>query len=228
MERSMPTAGVEAPTSVGMRVAGLASVASAVIAAVAVILLILMFGAFGAGATSAGQAVGAINDVLTLVAYLLAAPGVVATWALLRQRRPVLAGIGALLALGAIAAIVVLQWQLVSGALTFDQQIGPVSVAFLILGAWFVLSAHIGAGLLPYGVGIGVMAALYFGYPVLAFRLGIPFVEEVALDRRHQSQEGAGRPSGRGSCTCVNSMGCASWRQRMVPSMPARTRAVGR
>ena len=44
-----------------MRVAGLASV-----------MLMLMFSAFGLGATSAGQAVGAINDALTLVAYLLA------------------------------------------------------------------------------------------------------------------------------------------------------------
>ena len=61
---------------------------------------------------------------------------------------------------------------MVTGALTFEQQIGPVSVAFLALGAWFVLSAYIGAGLLPYGVGIGVLAALYVGYPLLAFRLG--------------------------------------------------------
>jgi hypothetical protein len=172
MERTMLTAGADAPTSLGMRLAGLASVASAAIAAVAVILLMLMFGAFSLGATSAGQTVGAINDVLTLVAYLLAAPGVLATGAILRHRRPVLVSIGVLMAIGAIAVVVVLQWQLVSGVLTFDQQIGPVSVAFLILGAWFVLSAHIGVGLLPYGVGIGVSAALYIGYPVLAYRLG--------------------------------------------------------
>lgn len=172
MERTTLTAGGDAPMSLGMRVAGLASVASAGIAAVAVILLVLMFGAFGLGATSAGKTAGAINDVLTLVAYLLAAPGVLATGAILRHRRPVIVWIGVLTAIGAIGAVVVLQWQLVSGALPFNQQIGPVSVAFLILGAWFVLSAHIGAGLLPYGVGIGVSAAVYVGYPVLAFRLG--------------------------------------------------------
>jgi hypothetical protein len=80
--------------------------------------------------------------------------------------------VGALVALVAIFAIAVLQWQLVTGALTFEQQIGPVSIAFLALGAWFVLSAYLGAGLLPYGVGIGVLAALYVGYPLLAFRLG--------------------------------------------------------
>lgn len=153
-------------------VAGVASLASSAVAAVALVLLVLMFLAFGLGATSAGQAFGAINDALVLVAYILAVPGVLATAEILRSRQPRLAVLGVLVALGAILAIIVLQWQLVTGALTFEQQIGPVSVAFLALGAWFVLSAYIGAGLLPYGVGIGVLAALYVGYPLLAFRLG--------------------------------------------------------
>jgi hypothetical protein len=155
-----------------VRVAGVASLASSAIAAVAVVVLIAMFVAFGLGATSTGQKVGWINDVLTLVAYLLALPGVLATAALLRSRRPGFVVIGALVAVASIAVICVLQWQLVTGALTFDQQIGPVSVAFLALGTWFVLSAYLGAGRLPYGVGIAVLAALYVGYPLLAFRLG--------------------------------------------------------
>ena len=155
----------------GMRLAGFASIASSAIAAVAVILLFAMYLAFGLGARSAGQALGGINDVLILVAYPLAVPGVLATAALLRSRRP-LAVPGAFVAVAAIAAIALLQWQLVTGVLTFEQQIGPVSVAFLVLGGWFVLSAHFGAGLVPYGVGIAVLAALYVGYPLLAFRLG--------------------------------------------------------
>ena len=92
--------------------------------------------------------------------------------AILHARRPGLTTASGLLALAAIAAITVLQWQLVVGGLTFEQQIGAVSVAFLVLGGWFVLSGYIGAGLLPYGVGTGVLAALYIGYPLLAFRLG--------------------------------------------------------
>ena len=153
-------------------VAGAASLASSAIAAVALVLLVLMYLAFGLGATSAGQTFGGINDALILVAYVLAVPGVLATAGMLRSRQPRLAVAGALVALGAIVAITVLQWQLVTGGLTFEQQIGPVSIAFLALGAWFVLSAYMGAGLLPYGVGIGVLAALYVGYPLLAFRLG--------------------------------------------------------
>ena len=158
-------------------VAGVVSLASSAIAAVALVLLALMFLAFGLGATSAGQTFGGINDALVLVAYVLAAPGVLATAEMLRSRQPILAVLGALVALAAIAAITVLQWQLVTGALTFEQQIGSVSVAFLALGAWFVLSAYVGAGLLPYGVGIGVLAALYVGYPLLAFRLGRSLIE---------------------------------------------------
>lgn len=156
----------------GMRLAGLTSIASAAIAAVAVALLLAMFVAFGLGATSAGQTFGGINDRLSLAAYLLALPSVLATAAILRSRGPVLVVLGALVAVAAIAAIAVLQWQLVTGVLTFEQQIGPVSVAFLALGSWFVLSGHLGEGHLPYGVGMGVLAALYIGYPLLAFRLG--------------------------------------------------------
>ncbi len=158
--------------SIWMRVAGAVSLASSAIAAVAVVLLTLMFIAFGLGAMSPGSTIGWVNDVLTLVAYLLALPGVLATAVLLRSRQPGLILVGALIAVASIGVICALQWQLVTGAMTFEQQIGPVTVAFLTLGAWFVLSAHVGADRLGYGIGIGLLAALYVGYPVLAYRLG--------------------------------------------------------
>lgn len=171
-----------------MRVAGVASIASSGIAAVAVALLGAMYGAFAAGATSAGQAFGGINDRLILVAYALAVPGILATaMALSIARRPVVVALGTLLALAAIVAIVVLQWQLVTGTLSFEQQIGPVSVAFLALGVWFVLTGYLGADVLPYGVRLGALAALYVGYPFLAFRLGRWLwrrADEVATDGR--------------------------------------------
>jgi len=49
--------------------------------------------------------------------------------------------------LAAIGVITLLQWQLTIGSLAFEQQIGPVSVAFALRG-WFVLSGYIGGGLL--------------------------------------------------------------------------------
>lgn len=153
-----------------MRLAGTASLASSGIAAVAVILFFAMSGAFAIGSTSTGQALGGLNDRLTLVAYVLAVPGVLATVTVLSARPPIVA-LGAL-ALIAIVAIAVLQWQLIIGALSFEQQIGPVSVAFLALGIWFVATGYVGAGVLPYGVRLGALAALYVGYPLLALRLG--------------------------------------------------------
>ena len=177
-----------ASSRVVIRLAGLASLVSAAVAALAVALLIAMFVAFGLGATATGQAIGAINDALTLVAYVFAAPGVVATMAILRSRRPGLTTACGLLALAAIAAIAVLQWQLVVGGLTFEQQIGPVSVAFVVLGGWFVLSGYLGAGLLPFGVGTAVLAALYIGYPLLALRLGRALSESWQGDRARSAE----------------------------------------
>jgi hypothetical protein len=156
------------------RAAGLASLVSAGVAAAAVILLAGMFAAFGLGATVTGEALGGLNDRLTLVAYLLAAPGVIATWRILGGRRPALVALGAVVALASIVAVVVLQWLLVTGRMTFEEQVGPVSIALMTLGAWFVLSGYLGGrdGRLPYGVGLGIAAMLYVGYPLLAWRLG--------------------------------------------------------
>lgn len=156
------------------RAAGLASLVSAGVAAAAVVLLAGMFAAFGLGATETGQVLGGLNDRLILVAYLLAAPGVIATSRIIGGRRPGLVALGAVVALVSIVAVAVLQWLLVTGGLTFEEQVGPVSVALVTLGAWFVLSGYL-AGRdrrLPYGVRLGIAAMLYIGYPLLAWRLG--------------------------------------------------------
>lgn len=169
-----------------MRLAGIVSLASAAVAAVALVPLMAMFGAFALGATSVGQTFGRLNDGLILIAYVLAAPGVLATSRILKSRHPVFAAVGSLVGLAAIVAIAVLQWQLISGFLTFEAQIGPVSVAFLVLGGWFMLSGYLGAGTLPYGVWIGALAALYIGYPILAYRLGRSLIA-ITGDGRHVS-----------------------------------------
>ena len=144
------------------------SLASSAVAAVALVLLVLMYLAFGLGATSAGQTFGGINDALILVAYVLAVPGVLATAEMLRSRRPRLAVVGALVALGAIVAIAVLQWQLVSGALTFEQQFGPVSIAFspwapgsCYRRTWAPASSHTASG----NSGVGRALRLYVSGP---------------------------------------------------------------
>jgi hypothetical protein len=143
---------------------------SAVIGVAEVALLIAMFAAFGLGVAPEDQPFGTINDALTAIVYLLLAPAVLVLGTALRAASPRLIAVATALGLVSIAAIVVLQVLLVRGDLTFAQQIGPVSVAFLVLGAWFVIVGRIGprAGLRTGGVGLAILAAMYVGYPVWA------------------------------------------------------------
>ena len=156
------------------RLAGQLTIASGVVAAVGVAFLVAMFASFAVGAASIALVFGRINDVLVLVGYLLAAPSALALWAMLRPRAGLPGDLAALVGLAAIAAIVVLQLLLVAGALTFEEQVGPVSLALLVLGAWFVVVGRIAStsGLLPRGAWLGLLAATYVGYPVWAFRIG--------------------------------------------------------
>ncbi len=61
---------------------------------------------------------------------------------------------------------------LVTGVLTFEEQIGPVSIAYLGLGVWLVATGYLGsrARTIPNGARWGLFAALYVGYPFWAVR----------------------------------------------------------
>ena len=156
-----------------LRWGGLTAYASGVIAAVAIVLLVAMFASFAVGATSAGMAFGWINDVLVMVAYALAVPIVVPLHLLLRPTAPRLSALAAVIGMGGFAAIVFLQLLLVVGELTFDEQIGPASIVYLFVAAWFVITGYLGSssGILPRGVLTGILAATYLGYPIWAIWL---------------------------------------------------------
>ncbi len=147
--------------------------ASGVIGAIGLGFLVAMFAAFGAGARSAGMALGWVNDVTGIVTLPLALPGVLALHARVRPRTGAAADALLLVGIGAGGTIVVLQVLLVSGAVTFEEQIGPVSLAFLVLALFFVLYGRLAArsGILPGGTRLGLLAASYAGYPVWAFRI---------------------------------------------------------
>jgi hypothetical protein len=157
-----------------LRLGGLSAYASGVVAAIGLVFLIAMFASFAVGAKSPGLVFGWINDVVGVVGALLMLPLAAALHALLRPQAPLLSGLAVLIGIGAMVAIFLLQLLLVVGALTFQQQIGPVSIAFLVLVAWFVMTGYLGSssGSLPHGVRMGILAATYVGYPIWALWLG--------------------------------------------------------
>lgn len=161
-------------TSTVLRLGGWTAYASGVVSAISWVFLIAMFASFAVGATSPGLVFGRINDVLVVAWGLLALPLTVALHVLLRPHAPILSGLAMMFGIGAIVAIMVLQSLLVVGALTFEEQIGPVSIAFLVLAVWFVMTGYLGSSsrALPHGVRIGLLAATSVGYPIWAFWLG--------------------------------------------------------
>jgi hypothetical protein len=161
--------------------AGRMTIVSGVFSAVGVAFLFVMYASFAIGAQSIGLVFGRINDVLIMIAYLLAIPSALALHELLRLRWPTLSRVLLVIGIGALIAIVILQALLVAEVLTFEQEVGPVSVALLVLGGWFIAMGYLGrsSGLLPHGVRMGILAATYVGYPVWAFWLGRKLIGTV-------------------------------------------------
>jgi hypothetical protein len=155
------------------RAAGFALLASAALGAAGAVCLVGMFAGFAANRRAEGLVLGSINDALAVVTYPLLVPAILVVRPVLRSAYGGAGDVATAVGLGAVAGITGLQLLLVAGVLPFEQQIGPVSVAFLVLGAYFVLLGRAGGTRgLPVGPGLGVAAGLYFGYPLLALRLG--------------------------------------------------------
>jgi hypothetical protein len=74
----------------------------------------------------------------------------------------------------------VLQLLLVTGALSFEEEVGPVLLAYVGLGTWLIVSGRAAErlGVVPGGTRLGVLAAAYVGYPVWAFRIARTLEEE--------------------------------------------------
>lgn len=168
---------IAAPTSFirrRRRVAAGALLLSAPVNAVGVTALITMYIGFAIGERSTAMALGRTNDILGLVGAALMAPAVVEIHALTGPDRRVVRAVLAVVGLGAIATIVWLQFLLVTERLTFEEQIGPVSIAYLAIAVWFVGGGWVAAraGIMPGGARLGALAAAYVGQPWWAYRWG--------------------------------------------------------
>ena len=158
------------------RIAGYAALASGLLGIPMVLTLVAMYAGFAMGPDARPLALrlGAINDALAIAVYGLVLPVVPAMHVLVREtgntRSLLLAAIGAV----GIVVTMILQWMLVTGVLTFEQQIVPVSLALLGVGVWIVGTGILArrSGFLPTGVRDGLLGASYLGYPVWALKVG--------------------------------------------------------
>jgi hypothetical protein len=165
------------------RLAGASLRASGVVGGVGLAFLVGMFAAFAAGARSTGMTLGWVNDVTGVITLPLALPGVLALHRRMRPEAGAAADALLVVGLGAGGTIVVLQVLLVAGVVPFEQQIGPVSLAFLVLAVWFVLFGRLATrlGVAPGGARLGLLAASYAGYPVWAFRMAQALESEAEI-----------------------------------------------
>lgn len=148
------------------RLAGWCAYASGIVSILGIVFLIAFF--------TLGGVFGPLNDLAVIVHYVLMLPIALAVQQLVRPHGPVLSLVATLVGIAGMLAVIVLQALLVAGVLPFSRQIGMVSIAFLVVLVWFVLTGYLGRStdLLPKGVLLHVLAGLYVGYPVWAFSLG--------------------------------------------------------
>ncbi len=118
---------------------------------------------------------GRLNDICVLIQYLLALLIPLALHQLLKARAPFLSKLAMLIGIVGMMAVVVLQLLLIVGVLSFSEQVGPVTIALVVVvGAWLMITAYLGRStrnLLP-SLFVSFLVALYFGYPLWAFLLG--------------------------------------------------------
>ena len=155
------------------RVAGWAALASSVVAAIGVVFILLLYAGMLTGATAL-LPFGPANDVCVIVQYLLALPVALALDRILRRHAPTASRLATCAAIVGIVGVTVFQSLLLAGALSFERQILPASLSVLLMGLWIVVAGGVGqrSGELPASRASIVAAALYFGYPVWAWRVG--------------------------------------------------------
>ena len=166
------------------RVAAAALLVSVPINVVGIVALAAMYASFAGGAREAALAFGRTNDILGIVGAALLAPAVIEIAAVSGPDRRELRAVLVVVGLGAIAAIVSLQVLLVTDRIPFEEQIGPVMVAFLALAVWFVVGGWTAAraGAMERGTRLGVIASTYVGQPWWALRWGLRLLELSAAN----------------------------------------------
>jgi len=158
-----------------IRAAGVFAIVSGVISAIGVVFLIAMFVLFTTPLATLGQTFGLLNDICVATQYLLTIPIALALYRILLPYSPALIRLATIVGIAAMLAVIALQLALVFGVLTFEQQVGWVSLAMIVgVGSWLVITGLVArsTGRLPNSVLMSAVAVPYVGYPAWAFWLG--------------------------------------------------------
>ena len=166
-----PAPGMTGPDRL-TRLAAWCAYASGVVCIFGIVFLVALYVSLFTGDDEVGF--GPLNDISVIVQYTLALPIVAMFYRVLGPYGPTYSLVSMLIGIVGMIAAIVLQVLLVAGVLSFGQQVGMVIVAFMVILAWFVMTARLArsSGELPNGMLLYVLAGLYFGYPVWAFSLG--------------------------------------------------------
>lgn len=158
-----------------IRAAGGFAILSGIISAIGLVFLIAMFVFFATPLKALGLMFGMLNDICVAIQYLLTIPIALALYRILSPHNPGLIRIATSVGFAAMIVVIMLQLALIFGVLTFERQVGWVSLAMIVgVGSWLVITGLIAqsTGRLPNSVLMSAVAVPYLGYPVWAFWLG--------------------------------------------------------
>jgi len=158
-----------------IRTVGNLAIVSGIISAVGVAFLIIMFALFATPYKEWGMTFGMLNDICIAIQYLLTIPIALVLYGILRPYHPTLIPLATIMGIAAMLAVILLQLALIFGVLTFEQQVGWVTLAMIVgVGSWLLITGLTAraAERLPHSLAMSVIAVPYLGYPVWAFWLG--------------------------------------------------------
>jgi hypothetical protein len=163
------------PSDPLIRAAGSFAIVSGAISAVGVALLVAMFALFATPNQALAQSVGKLNDICVALQYLLTIPIALALHKILQQYNPNLIMLATIVGIASMLIVIALQLALIFGWMTFERQVGWVSLFMLGgVGAWLIITGLVARAApgLPNSVLMSAIAVPYVGYPVWAFWLG--------------------------------------------------------
>lgn len=161
------------------RAAGRSAYVSSAVSAIGIVFLMLLYVGFFANVELL-LVFGPLNDVLIIVQYLFALPVAVALHRILKHQSAGLSLVAMLVAFVGIGGAVVFQLLLITGVMTFSEQVVYASTFILVVGVWILITGFMGrrSGELRLSIPAIILGALYFGYPLWAYRVGQQFLAE--------------------------------------------------